>query len=50
MTKAKPMSASAAFEKRDAKMDKKMGIKENSKRDTKMDAAAMKKKPAKKKK
>lgn len=32
------------FEKKDAAKDKKMGIKENSKKDVKMDAKLMKKK------
>lgn len=34
----------SAFEKKDAAKDKKMGIKENSPKDVKIDSAAMKKK------
>ena len=38
----KPMTK-AMFEKKDAKLDKKMGIKEDSAKDKKMDAKMMKK-------
>jgi hypothetical protein len=40
---AKKPSKMSAYEKKDMAKDKKMGIKENSKRDLKMDKKAMKK-------
>lgn len=41
---AKMTKKMSAYEKKDMAKDKKMGIKENSKRDLKMDAKGMKKK------